>query len=141
MKIRIANSDDVNRIYEIEESSFPNPWSIDSLFFQIVEDELSDVYVVCDGDLILGFIGIMKIFDEIHITNIAIDPKYRGNNYSDFLMDYIVKYADSNNFKITLEVGTDNNVALNLYEKYNFEISGKRRDYYGKGKDAYIMWR
>lgn len=141
MKIRKANKKDISRIYEIEKESFSHPWSINSLIFQVCEDALSDVYVILEDDFILGYLGIMNIFDEIHITNIAIDKEYRKKNYSTKLMQYLIEDADKNNKKVTLEVDTENEAALKLYDKFGFEIVGKRKDYYGKEKDAYIMWR
>ena len=39
-----------------------------------------------------------------------------------------------------LEVAVDNDVAINLYEKFGFKIIHTRKKYYGK-KDAYVMER
>lgn len=139
--IREANAGDIEIIAEIEEATFPNPWSKNALYYQIVEDELSKVFVIEEDDVLAGYVGFMEIFDEIHIANVAVDKKFRGRGCGDMLMKEVTNYADKNNFKVTLEVNVTNEVALSLYKKYGFQTEGRRKDYYGLGQDAFIMWR
>ena len=47
---------------------------------------------------------------------------------------------DENLKVITLEVATKNIPALNLYEKFGFEVIHVRKNYY-KDDDAYLMSR
>ena len=122
--IRKATEKDVNAIYKIEVDTFDEPWSKKSIKMQIVDDELSDVYVAEIDGIIAAYIGYMKIFDEMHIANVAV-----------------TKIADNENFKMTLEVNKKNEIAINLYRKYGFKIVGDRKNYYGIDQDAYIMWR
>lgn len=139
--IRLAKETDVDGIYEIEVETFDTPWSKNSIRMQIVEDELSDVYVVeLDGE-IAAYIGYMKICDEVYIANVAVKTKYRGNSFGNDLMDVVTKIADGENYRVTLEVDKRNEKAINLYRKYGFKIMGERKNYYGIDKDAYIMWR
>jgi ribosomal-protein-alanine N-acetyltransferase len=42
---------------------------------------------------------------------------------------------------ITLEVRSNNIVAQNLYKKYGFTGEGLRKNYYGEGLHAIIMWK
>lgn len=93
-----------------------------------------------DGTLV-GYISYMIVFDEIHIANVAVKSEFRGQKISLDLFDFLTKKADDEKLKITLEVAEKNKIAINLYRKYNFKISGKRNNYYGIDRDAYIMWR
>ena len=43
--------------------------------------------------------------------------------------------------RATLEVKVTNDPALNLYEKFGFEVAGQRKNYYTQtGEDAFILW-
>lgn len=143
MKInaREANEQDIDAIFEIEKATFKNPWSKPSLYYEIVEDELSKVFVVEKDGQLVGYIGFMIIFDEIHIANVAVDKNFRGEGFGDILMEKITEFADENNFKVTLEVNEHNQVAISLYKKYGFKNFGRRKNYYGIDEDAFIMWR
>lgn len=138
---RLANKNDVDRIYEIEVANFEFPWSKNSIENSIINDDLQDIVITeVDGTLV-GYISYMIVFDEIHIANVAVKSEFRGQKISLDLFDFLTKKADEENLKITLEVAEKNKIAINLYRKYNFKISGKRNNYYGIDRDAYIMWR
>ncbi|WP_019107440.1 ribosomal protein S18-alanine N-acetyltransferase [Peptoniphilus senegalensis] len=138
---RLANKKDVDGIYEIEAANFEFPWSKKSIENSIVNDDLQDIVITeVDGTLV-GYISYMIVFDEIHIANVAVKGEFRGQKISLDLFDFLTKKADEEKLKITLEVAEKNKIAINLYRKYNFKISGKRNNYYGIDRDAYIMWR
>lgn len=139
--IRLAEEKDALGIHEIEVDTFDTPWSVENIRLQIVEDTLSDVYVIEINGELAAYIGYMKIFDEIHIANVAVKKKFRGKSFGNDLIKEVTKIADRENFKITLEVDKRNEIAINLYRKYGFKILGERKNYYGIDKDAYIMWR
>ena len=138
---RLANKNDVDGIYEIEAENFEFPWSKNSIENSIINDDLQDIVVTEVNGTIAGYISYMIIFDEIHIANVAVKSEFRGQKISLDLFDFLTKKADEEKLKVTLEVAVKNKIAINLYRKYNFKISGKRDNYYGIDRDAYIMWR
>ena len=140
-RTRLANKNDIEKIHEIEVESFENPWSKKSIENAIVNDELSDILLVEVAEDLAGYISFMKIYDEIHIGNVAVAKKFRGQKIGNDLFDGLIKIAEKENFKMTLEVEKTNEVAFNLYKKHDFEIVGERKNYYGLNRDAYIMWR
>lgn len=140
-RTRLANKDDIDKIHDIEVESFENPWSKQSIENAIVNDELLDILIVEIDEDLAGYISFMKIYDEIHIGNVAVAKKFRGQKIGNDLFDGLVQLAEKDNFKMTLEVEKTNEPAFNLYKKYNFEILGERKNYYGINRDAYILWR
>jgi len=138
---RLANKNDVDGIYEIEAENFEFPWSKNSIENSIINDDLQDIVVTEVDGTIAGYISYMIIFDEIHIANVAVKSEFRGQKISLDLFDFLTKKADDEKLKVTLEVAVKNEIAINLYRKYKFKISGKRDNYYGIDRDAYIMWR
>lgn len=55
------------------------------------------------------------------------------------LLEALINEAKTKASLITLEVNTENEIAINLYKKYGFENLGKRKKYYDNTFDAYIM--
>lgn len=75
--IRKAAESDVPAVEEVEKACFSVPWSYESLYHDILENKLA-FYIVAEIDgKVCGYVGVWKIFDEGHITNVAIAPEYR----------------------------------------------------------------
>lgn len=138
--IRSANIKDLDRILEIENHSFSTPWSREALRMEIEENELAEVFVIEDNLDVVGYMSYIRIVDEAHINNIAIDNKYRAKGYGRKLVSKIVEDLLNSNYSITLEVRHDNDIAINLYKSLGFKEAGIRKDYYAVGADALIMW-
>ncbi|NEU04718.1 ribosomal protein S18-alanine N-acetyltransferase [Clostridium senegalense] len=142
LSVENINENNIFGIEEISELSFHSPWSLES-----IKKELSNSYanyvVLKLQDKHIGFAGAWVIFDEAHITNIAIHPNYRGLGYSHIIMDALLekcKNAGANS--MTLEVRASNIAAQKLYEGYGFKVEGIRKNYYDNPKeDGYIMWK
>lgn len=141
--IRQMESKDINEVYEIEKESFSIPWSYEALKKE-VEENLLALYIVAEIDeKVVGYLGMWKIMDEAHITNIAVKKDYRGQGIGDYLMMAIIDYCEKHNIpNITLKVRKSNQVAINLYKKHGFVDCGIRPKYYtDENEDALIMWR
>lgn len=143
IKIREMKEEDLDRIMEIEKSCFTTPWSRDAFLKEITENLLAK-YIVAevDGD-VAGYGGIWLIINEGHITNIAVDEKYRGMGVGKKIVEGIIKLCEDRQMDgVTLEVRKSNIVAQSLYKKYGFKSCGIRPEYYGDNKeDAVIMWK
>lgn len=141
--IRKADVNDIKGLAAIEKECFVTPWTEESLRHDIVENKLA-TYIVADleGELI-GYIGLWSIFDEGHINNVAVLPKYRRMHVGTVLMNTLIDATEAAGLKShTLEVRASNTAAQGLYEKFGFKESGRRPGYYeDNGEDAIIMWR
>jgi [ribosomal protein S18]-alanine N-acetyltransferase len=92
-------------------------------------------------EYISGFVGMWIMVDEVHIINLAVREKKRGQGIGELLLiasiDMAAKLRAS---LVTLEVRASNRVAQNLYTKYGFNQVGIRKGYYTDNKeDAWIM--
>lgn len=142
INFRNMELDDINRVYEIEKLSFTTPWSKKSLQTEISDNKLSKYIVMELDDYIIGYYGLWIVDREAHVMNVAIDPNYRSKGYGSCLIENMIELVrDSEVNRMTLEVRRQNEVAINLYEKYGFETSAIRKGYYrDTGEDALIMW-
>lgn len=136
--------EDLEKVLEIEDLSFPTPWSRNSFLYELLENERA-LYLVAKspwGDVI-GYIGLWVIFDEGHITNVAVHPDYRRRGVGKALMLAMVEAVKQRGVRhLTLEVRRSNLAAQDLYQKLGFVHMGVRRKYYlDNNEDALIMWK
>ncbi|NJN20952.1 MAG: ribosomal protein S18-alanine N-acetyltransferase [Leptolyngbya sp. RL_3_1] len=81
------------------------------------------------------------ILDEAHITLLGIDPQVQGQGLGQWLLGLLLVAArDRGLQRATLEVRASNAIALSLYEKFGFQVAGRRQHYYNDGEDALILW-
>lgn len=139
--IRLNDCKYVDDVLEIENASFSLPWTRGML-----EDEFSKeiaTYLgIVDNDRVIAYAGFWTIFDEAHITNIAVSSGYRRQGFAKALIKEMKNLCKKNGItKMTLEVRKSNAPAIALYEKAGFEGVGFRKGYYEDNKeDALIMW-
>ncbi len=120
-------------------SDFDNFWTY-STFETELKNSNSKYFIAFQCNEIVGFGGILKILDEIHITNIVTKISKRHMGIASKILEKLIKTAKCENAKlITLEVNEMNKNAIKLYEKYNFKKIGLRKNYYGQTKNAIIM--
>ena len=87
-----------------------------------------------------GFIKFQQVDDFADIHNIEIKLKYRSKGHGGKLLElFLHKMKSRGVTEITLEVRRDNNVAINLYEKFGFECVAVRTSYYEDGCDGLLM--
>ena len=137
---------DVDQVVEIENKSFPTPWSHYAFCCEILDNNFANYLVLVEEgheDKVLGYAGMWLILDEAHVTNIAIDPSFRGKRLGEFLLLSLMNKALEKGAKtMTLEVRVSNDKAINLYERIGFVKSGIRKGYYqDTNEDAIIMWK
>lgn len=133
---------DIDAVLRVEHRAFTAPWSRQAFLGELVDNRLAR-YIVLEYDgRIVGYGGLWLILDEGHVTNIAVDPDFRGRKLGDKLLRSLMSMCvASGGRKMTLEVRVSNHVAQNLYRKYGFEKVGVRKGYYTDNReDALIMW-
>ena len=89
--IRPAQESDVDDIAEMEQICFAHPWSRDAVMQEITSNEMAH-YIVAEMDgQVVGYVGVWKILDEGHITNVAVRPEYRGRGHGKALISYLAR--------------------------------------------------
>lgn len=136
-------SDDVPAVYEIEVASFPVPWTLDSFYYEVHENQYAHYVLAVDANgSIIGFCGMWMVIDAAQITNVAVIEGARGRGIGEGLMREAMQIARLHGMEVmTLEVRVTNTVAQNLYRKLQFQDGGIRKCYYtDNGEDALVMW-
>ena len=129
-------------VFNVGKLSLKEAWSLDSINKELDNKNAKYIVAVTENNEVVGFIGLWMVLDEGDITNVAVHPNYRKQKIGSLLMEYVI-----NNMKnwdissLTLEVRKSNIAAQNLYKKFNFNVSGIRKNFYSdNNEDAYIMW-
>jgi len=144
VKIRKMQKQDIDQIMKIEEVSFgSHHWSSQS-FESEINNPLGNYFTALEKETgkVLGYCGYWLIFDEAHITTVAVDPVYRKNKLGELLLQRMISTGYEKEAKwFTLEARASNIPAQNLYSKYGFQSLGVRKKYYqDNDEDALIMW-
>jgi len=143
ISIRRMSAKDIEPIMEIESVIFGEYHWTPQSFISEIENDLGNYYTAVDNTgKIIGYCGFWLIFDEAHITTIAVRPEFRNRGLGEYLLQKMIEAGYAKNAKwFTLEVRAGNIPAQKLYYKYGFKSIGLRKKYYqDNDEDALIMW-
>jgi ribosomal-protein-alanine N-acetyltransferase len=134
--------DHLDDILEIEEASFPAPWSREAFEYDITRNPLAHYWSLVKGDEIIGYAGIWLIDRIAHLTTMCVREGYRGTGLGKWLLLEVMKLGgEMGAERFTLEVRRSNVRAIKLYESAGYRIVGVREKYYTEiGEDALVMW-
>jgi ribosomal-protein-alanine N-acetyltransferase len=141
-RIREMRLSDLKEIIEIENSSFPKPWSLNAFISQ-----LSNEYSVClvaeEEGRVAGYLVVTQYVGVWHLLDLAIHKECRRRYIATELLEHFFEWSGRSSHRgYTLEVRKSNRGAIKMYESFGFICSGFRKGYYSdNGEDALIMWK
>ena len=109
VKIRKMTVDDVDEILQIEELCYgAHHWSRES-FLTELSNRISSYKCALVDDKCVGYMGIWKIVNEAHITNLSVHPDYQNQKIAHRLLLNSIDECYGEKIKfITLEVRVSN---------------------------------
>jgi [ribosomal protein S18]-alanine N-acetyltransferase len=136
---------DAARCAELESQLFDgdDPWPARA-FLAELEAKHNHYVAARADDKLVGYGGIARLGRkrpyEYEIHTVGVDAAYQAQGIGRQLLIELLEYA--NGGTVFLEVRTDNEPAIALYESAGFVRVGLRRRYYrASGADAYTMRR
>jgi ribosomal-protein-alanine N-acetyltransferase len=136
---------DAARCAELEAQLFEgdDPWPERAFIAELNAKHIHYVAARTD-DKLVGYAGIARLGRsrpyEYEIHTIGVDPAYQGQGIGRRLVTELLEIASGS--VVYLEVRTDNEPAIKLYESFGFVNVGVRKRYYrASGADAYTMKR
>jgi ribosomal-protein-alanine N-acetyltransferase len=161
---------DLEDVLALEELCFTNPTTRDMLTWEAERSDVTRAYVLrplpegqppaglhlsgaqpAEPQLqeppavpaILAYCSVWLIFEELHINTLAVHPAWRRNGLASTLLRHVLADAIQQGAdKATLEVRRSNEAARQLYERFGFETTAIRTNYYRDPvEDALILWR
>jgi len=139
VEILVMTISDLESIKDSLLTGFDNFWNY-SIFRNELLNPNSKYIIAKANNEIVGFAGIWKSVDDVHITNIVTAKKYRNKNIGSLMLSKLIEMARNEKgiTSITLEVNLNNIPAQKLYEKFDFKVVGIRKKYYNNTDDAII---
>lgn len=141
LSVEPMRAEDLDEVLAIERVSFSMPWSRGAFLYEIEQNRVARCWVMRDTGRVIGYVCLWEVADELHVTNIAVDPKRRRRGIARTLLGGVVEDARRRGLRlVVLEVRPSNREALTLYESFGFRVVGRRRGYYyDTGEDALVM--
>lgn len=138
---RVMEEGDLDGVMEVEAASFSVPWS-KTAFQDELNNPLAFYLIALVNEKVIGYAGAWIIFDEAHITNVAVLPAWREMGVGMRMMRAFMEQARLKGARsMTLEVRESNIAARQMYQKIGFTVCGERKNYYDSPKEnALIMW-
>jgi ribosomal-protein-alanine N-acetyltransferase len=131
---------DIEAVHAIETEVFDvDPWSAEQFWGELAQ--ATRRYVVAEsGGAIVGYAGAYLLPPDADVQTIAVSPTAQGSGVGRLLLEELIAIAiELGSTQLLLEVRSDNESALGMYERFGFESISRRRDYYATGVDALIM--
>ena len=133
-----ANLEDLTSLYNLEREVFLNDsfsLSKSSIKYHILKNELYKIEI--DGET-AGYILWLKRKKYYRLYSLAIGNDFQNKGLAKRLLEYSLEKLKDKDF--SLEVKISNEVAINLYKKFGFEIKKVLKDYY-EDCDGYLMYK
>lgn len=135
--IRRAKLSDIEEIYKMGSVLHAN-YSVVNNLEQMLIDSFYKIFVAEIENKLVGFLSVLELQETVDIIDFFVLENYRKNHIGSQLLNYMIGDVSSTVKLFTLEVATDNQVAMKLYQRFGFEVVSTRENYYGD-KDAYLM--
>jgi GNAT superfamily N-acetyltransferase len=138
--VTLANESDARGIAEMSRDyvEYGLGWSwTPSRVMKAIRDNATNVAVVRERGLVLGF-GIMRYGEEkAHLTLLAVQPTERKRGLGAVLVSWLEKSALTAGIeRVQLEARCDNPVAIAFYRDQGYEEAGTVPGYYRGEVDA-----
>ncbi len=136
LELRKAVDKDASQLHALDEEIFQT--SSYCNYASLVADNNSLIFAAMNGDELVGYIYFSKAVDEAELYHIGVKENYREEHIATDLLEKGINQLKSEGVKtIFLEVRHKNKVAISLYVKAGFLKYKVRKDYYGRGADAF----
>ncbi len=139
--IRKMTLEDIPAVLDLDHRSFSLPWPERSFRFEITENSASRCWVADLDGKVVGMIVVWLIVDEAHVATIAAHPDFRRQGIAKSLLAYALLHLIEEGARSSfLEVRESNRAAQEMYRKFGYEETGRRRRYYSDNdEDAILM--
>ncbi len=141
LSFAVANQNDVSMLEVIDKQCFDEYERYSAnMFLEEVTEKTKRYFVAKYDDLIIGYVGLQNVSDELSLLKIAVLPQYRKLGVGFKLMELSFDFKkECNANSYFLEVRESNESAIKLYQKFGFKVQGKRENYYDGKETAIVM--
>jgi ribosomal-protein-alanine N-acetyltransferase len=138
--------EDLPQVLNIEVTAFSLPWTREMFECDLAREEIADMLVARlpghgTPTPIAGYLCAYLLTDEVHINNLAVDPRWRRRGVARALLQAALdRGRRQGGVRAFLEVRMSNVAAQALYQSFGFRAAGIRPHYYTQPiEDALVM--
>lgn len=141
LHIRKMTLGDLPVVVQLDQISFSLPWPERSFRFELTDNPASRCWVAEADGRIVGMIVGWLLVDELHVATIATHPGYRRRGVASKLLAHVLVQAmEEGAHSSFLEVRESNIAAQEMYRRFGYEVTGRRKRYYrDNDEDAILM--
>jgi [ribosomal protein S18]-alanine N-acetyltransferase len=141
LTFRKMTVDDVPAVVDLDQKSFSLPWPERSFRFELTDNPASRCWVAEVDGKIVAMIVVWLLVDEAHVATVATHPDYRRQGIGKRLLAHTLRHMIEEGARSSfLEVRESNLAAQEMYRKFGYEVTGRRRRYYrDNDEDAILM--
>ncbi len=141
LHIRRMTLDDVPVVIELDKLSFSLPWPERSFRYELTDNPASRGWVAESDGRVVAMLVAWLLVDEAHIATISTHPDFRRQGIAKKLLAYALQHMKSEGAVTSfLEVRAGNLAAQEMYGKFGYKVSGRRKRYYkDNDEDAVLM--
>ena len=135
----------LDAIVALELESFTNPWSRDTLEWELRNSDVTFIYVLrLDDGQVGAFCVCWMLFDELHINTLAVAPAWRRRGLATALLRHVFAEAGARGVRrATLEVRASNRAGFGAVRAPR--LPGRpppgTATTHNPEEDALILWR
>lgn len=139
--LRKMTVEDIPAVVALDQLSFSLPWPERSFRFELTENQASRCWVAEVDGRIVGMIVNWLLVDEVHVATIATHPDYRRQGIAKKLLAHSLRHMSGEGaISSFLEVRESNSAARDMYRKFGYAETGRRKAYYkDNNEDAILM--
>lgn len=142
--VRDLQESDLDQVLAMEAELFgATAWNRDLFLDEIGRMPNSRWYqVLVEENQVIGYIGLAFAGTTADIQTIGIAPARQRTGLGSKLLNLALTEAKKRGVEqVFLEVAVENAPAISLYKDFGFNQISIRPNYYGAGKNAYVMMR
>lgn len=138
-RIRRARVADLAAVGRLERLSFDPPWNAQLLAGDLEHRDSLLLVAEESAGRVVGYALFRRMADEGELLRLAVDAEHRRRGIAARLQAEGLRHLQRLGVRtVYLEVRSDNQEAIRLYEREGWCRSGRRRRYYRDGADAWI---
>jgi ribosomal-protein-alanine N-acetyltransferase len=138
---------DVDSVVRVEAQAFRRPWGRAAFLAELVQPDAQSYALRRRSSgapaQLIGYVCFRAYLDEMHLLKIAVEAQWRRSGVASWMLARSLQLAARKGARSAyLEVRPSNRAAIALYRKHDFQIIGKRPNYYPEtGEDALVFMK
>ena len=139
ISLEYIGTEHLTALSTLEGKCFSCPWSEES-FSECLENDRYLFIGAFDKGNLVGYGGIITLFNEGDVANIAVDESYRGRGIGRAILSRLCDEARGRGVELLyLEVRESNTAARSLYDSFGFTVDGVRKNYYSRPTENAVL--